>query len=175
MLRGTRSALRDPQRPPRSSQPRSAPPGRRRRALALTARVPRAGGAALHRHLAGAARVPSHAAGTRDRPRPDFARSRAAAGRRCTRTRLFGSRGGSDDPTNLVSLCAPHRLHGVHRGFIRVYGRAPDGLTWELAYPRENKALRTHAAPEAGLGGRRYAITSWASPRYLGAGYGTTA
>jgi hypothetical protein len=45
---------------------------------------------------------------------------------------LFRSRGGSDEPANLVSLCAPHHLHGVHRGFIRVYGRAPDGLTWEL-------------------------------------------
>jgi hypothetical protein len=31
-----------------------------------------------------------------------------------------------------VSLCAGHHLHGIHRGYIRVSGRAPDGLAWEL-------------------------------------------
>jgi 5-methylcytosine-specific restriction endonuclease McrA len=45
---------------------------------------------------------------------------------------LSRSRGGSDEPANLVSLSAPHHLRGVHRRFIRVYGRGPDGLTWEL-------------------------------------------
>ena len=44
----------------------------------------------------------------------------------------YRSRGGSDDPTNLVSLCAGHHLHGVHRGFVRVEGRAPDRLRWRL-------------------------------------------
>ncbi len=42
------------------------------------------------------------------------------------------SRGGGDEPENLVSLCAGHHLHGIHRGYIRVSGRAPDGLVWEL-------------------------------------------
>ncbi len=48
---------------------------------------------------------------------------------------LFRSRGGSDDPGNLASLCASHHLHGVHRGWVRVHGRAPDGLHWELPAP----------------------------------------
>jgi hypothetical protein len=43
------------------------------------------------------------------------------------------SRGGGDEPENLVSLCAGHHLYGIHRGYIRVSGRAPDGLVWELA------------------------------------------
>jgi hypothetical protein len=45
---------------------------------------------------------------------------------------LYRSLGGDDDPANLVSLCAAHHLHGVHLGWLRVRGRAPDGLTWEL-------------------------------------------
>jgi hypothetical protein len=44
----------------------------------------------------------------------------------------FRSRGGSDDDENLIGLCAAHHLQGVHRGHIRVRGRAPDGLYWEL-------------------------------------------
>jgi hypothetical protein len=42
------------------------------------------------------------------------------------------ARGGSDEPWNLVSLCAIHHLRGVHGGYLRVRGRAPDGLLWEV-------------------------------------------
>jgi hypothetical protein len=42
------------------------------------------------------------------------------------------SRGGSDDDRNLVALCAFHHLHGVHQGYLRVSGSAPDGLTWVI-------------------------------------------
>jgi hypothetical protein len=45
---------------------------------------------------------------------------------------LYRSRGGGDEVENLGSLCAAHHLRGVHAGFIRVTGRAPDGLVWEL-------------------------------------------
>jgi hypothetical protein len=45
---------------------------------------------------------------------------------------VFRSAGGSDDDSNLVSLCAAHHLHGVHAGHVHVSGRAPDALTWEL-------------------------------------------
>jgi HNH endonuclease len=45
----------------------------------------------------------------------------------------FRSAGGSDDPSNLVSLCATHHLRGIHMGYIRVTGKAPDRLRWELA------------------------------------------
>lgn len=44
----------------------------------------------------------------------------------------YRSRGGGDEAENLVSLCAAHHLHGVHRGFVRVRGVAPGGLDWEL-------------------------------------------
>jgi hypothetical protein len=45
---------------------------------------------------------------------------------------VFRSHGGSDDPGNRISLCASHHLHGVHMGWIRVSGTAPDRLHWEL-------------------------------------------
>jgi HNH endonuclease len=45
---------------------------------------------------------------------------------------VYRSRGGDDDDANLVSLCAAHHLHGVHMGYIRVRGSAPDALAWEL-------------------------------------------
>lgn len=42
----------------------------------------------------------------------------------------YRSRGGGDEPENLTSLCAAHHLHGVHRGWLRVAGRAPSALRW---------------------------------------------
>jgi hypothetical protein len=45
------------------------------------------------------------------------------------------SQGGTDDPENLVSVCAVHHLHGLHMGYVRVRGRAPDALVWELGPP----------------------------------------
>jgi 5-methylcytosine-specific restriction endonuclease McrA len=47
------------------------------------------------------------------------------------------ARGGTDDPWNLVALCVAHHLHGVHRGWVRVRGRAPDALVWELGEREE--------------------------------------
>jgi hypothetical protein len=40
---------------------------------------------------------------------------------------------GPDTDENLVALCACHHLVGIHGGFIRVRGRAPDRLVWEVA------------------------------------------
>jgi hypothetical protein len=45
---------------------------------------------------------------------------------------LYRSHGGDLGLPNLTSLCAAHHLHGVHRGFVRVRGLAPDRLVWEL-------------------------------------------
>ena len=45
---------------------------------------------------------------------------------------IFRAQGGTDDEWNLVSLCAAHHLHCVHMGWLRITGKAPDGLRWEL-------------------------------------------
>ena len=42
------------------------------------------------------------------------------------------SQGGSDDPSNLVTLCAFHHQRGVHGGTVRCRGRAPDALRFDL-------------------------------------------
>ena len=49
---------------------------------------------------------------------------------------VWRSRGGKDEPENLVSLCAGHHLHGIHAGYIRVSGLAPDQLKWEMGAAR---------------------------------------
>jgi len=37
------------------------------------------------------------------------------------------------------SLCATHHLHGVHKGWIRVRGKAPLELDWELGERRPDR------------------------------------
>ncbi len=44
----------------------------------------------------------------------------------------FRSAGGSDEPTNLTTLCAAHHHRGVHAGAVRIGGNAPEGLWFEL-------------------------------------------
>ena len=46
------------------------------------------------------------------------------------------SQGGTDDPWNLVGVCAAHHLC-IHCGWVRVSGRAPDQLVWELGEREE--------------------------------------
>ncbi len=61
----------------------------------------------------------------------------------------FRSHGGSDDPSNLVSLCAFHHQRGVHGGTVRCSGRAPHALTFALGLRGER------ALVEYGPGERR--------------------
>jgi 5-methylcytosine-specific restriction endonuclease McrA len=68
------------------------------------------------------------------------------------------SRGGGDEPWNLVSLCASHHLRGIHGGYIRVSGRAPDALAWEVGPRHAPVDLRCRCvsglAPAANAVGR---------------------
>jgi 5-methylcytosine-specific restriction endonuclease McrA len=57
----------------------------------------------------------------------------------------FRSAGGSDEPSNLVTLCAFHHLRGVHAGRVRIRGLAPCRLRFELG-------VRTGCAPLAVYG-----------------------
>jgi len=45
---------------------------------------------------------------------------------------VFRSHGGGDEPENLITLCAWHHQRGVHGGLVRITGRAPDRLRFEL-------------------------------------------
>ncbi len=55
----------------------------------------------------------------------------------------FRSQGGSDEPSNLVFLCYHHHLGGVHKGYVRVSGRAPGELRIELGVRPDGTALET--------------------------------
>ena len=48
------------------------------------------------------------------------------------RARARRSTGGSDDLWKGTALCAAHHQRGVHAGIVRMHGRAPDGLRFEL-------------------------------------------
>jgi hypothetical protein len=66
---------------------------------------------------------------------------------------LFRSRGGRDDLANLVTLCAAHHQRGVHRGVVRISGRAPEALVFELplcVYRSGDRAVRAGATSVAG-------------------------
>lgn len=42
----------------------------------------------------------------------------------------FRSRGGPDETWNRIGLCAAHHLRGIHRGWLKVKGRAGERLVW---------------------------------------------
>lgn len=46
------------------------------------------------------------------------------------------SQGGSDDDSNLLSICASHHLFGIHEGRMSVTGKAPDALVWKFGLRR---------------------------------------
>jgi hypothetical protein len=45
---------------------------------------------------------------------------------------VYRSHGGSDDPSNLTSLCPFHHRMGEHGGLLKVTGTAPLGLRWQI-------------------------------------------
>jgi len=45
---------------------------------------------------------------------------------------VFRSRGGSDRPENLITLCHSHHQHGIHEEGLHLQGAAPGSLIWRL-------------------------------------------
>ncbi len=62
----------------------------------------------------------------------------------------FRSAGGSDDESNRTTLCAWHHLRGVHSGpaRLRLRGRAPQRLTFELGLRRGTPPLLRYDASQ---------------------------
>jgi len=44
----------------------------------------------------------------------------------------YRSRGGGDEDENRTTLCHAHHRHGVHRGYIKITGKAPHALRFEI-------------------------------------------
>jgi hypothetical protein len=83
--------------------------------------------------LCRAPRTPAQRAVERDDGRCSFPGCSRPAGQ--AHHVIFRSRGGTDDDPNLAPLCPGHHLHGVHGGYLRVSGKAPGALQWELTFP----------------------------------------
>ncbi len=64
----------------------------------------------------------------------------------------FRSRGGGNEQTNRVAVCATHHIHGLHLNYIRAGGAAPHAIRWELGLRRDRPPLLT-------LIGDRYVTT----------------
>jgi hypothetical protein len=45
---------------------------------------------------------------------------------------LYRSRGGDDASENRTGVCWFHHHRCIHPGHVKVWGRAPDGLTWVI-------------------------------------------
>jgi hypothetical protein len=89
----------------------------------------------------------------------------------------FRSAGGSDDPGNRVTLCAFHHQRGVHAGLLRVHGRAPDELIFELGLRRGAPPLVRYRSGDVALGTqlttlRARGSAAGAPPRGRGSGRG---
>jgi hypothetical protein len=74
----------------------------------------------------------------------------------------FRSAGGSDEPGNRITLCAFHHQRGVHAGLLRVHGRAPDALVFELGLHAGSPPLARYrsgdiAVPQAPVSPQRAA------------------
>jgi hypothetical protein len=59
---------------------------------------------------------------------------------------VFRSAGGSDDPSNRVTLCAFHHLRGVHAGIVRCTGTAPDRLRIALGVRPDGPPLAVYGS-----------------------------
>jgi hypothetical protein len=57
---------------------------------------------------------------------------------------VFRSRGGDDDLANRTTMCAAHHQRGVHAGFVRCRGSAPDRLRFELGVRVGRPPLATY-------------------------------
>jgi hypothetical protein len=66
---------------------------------------------------------------------------------------VFRSQGGGDEPENLVTLCAWHHQRGVHGGLVRITGRAPDRLRFELGLREGKEPLVVYDSQERLVGG----------------------
>ncbi len=71
----------------------------------------------------------------------------------CTRMRglhahhvVYRSQGGGNERENLVTLCAYHHLRGVHAGRLRIRGRAPHALRFELGIRAGRAPLAVYAS-----------------------------
>jgi hypothetical protein len=70
----------------------------------------------------------------------------------------FRSAGGSDALANRTTLCAAHHLRGVHAGLVRIRGRAPHGLRFEMGLRPGRSPLVAYGPGEVLLDAARASV-----------------
>ena len=65
---------------------------------------------------------------------------------------VYRSRGGGDELSNRLTLCAFHHLRGEHGGAIRVRGLAPHHLRFELGLRAGRRPLEVFGSGDRRLG-----------------------
>lgn len=66
---------------------------------------------------------------------------------------IYRAQGGPDAGENLITLCAYHHLRGVHGGTLRIHGRAPHALRFELGIRDGQPPLAIYASGDRRLAG----------------------
>ncbi|TMA34462.1 MAG: hypothetical protein E6J87_06910 [Deltaproteobacteria bacterium] len=61
---------------------------------------------------------------------------------------MFRSHRGSNQPSNLTTLCAWHHERGVHGYILRCTGVAPDGLRFELGLRGDGPPLAVYRSED---------------------------
>jgi hypothetical protein len=81
---------------------------------------------------------------------------------------VFRSAGGSDAADNRVTLCAFHHQRGVHAGIVRVSGRAPDALVFELGLRAGAPPLARYRSGDVAIAHRYYDLGAPHSHHFRG-------
>jgi len=76
---------------------------------------------------------------------------------------VFRSAGGPDAPENLIALCAFHHHRCLHAGRLRIHGRAPDGLVFELPLGRYRSGDVALPAPSGSPAARSRPVAALAA------------
>jgi hypothetical protein len=78
---------------------------------------------------------------------------------------VFRSAGGSDVPENRITLCAFHHQRCLHAGRLRIRGRAPDRLVFELGVRAAGPPLARYGSGDLALDAGAAAASSSCWPR----------
>lgn len=81
---------------------------------------------------------------------------------------VFRSAGGSNEPGNRITLCAFHHHRCLHTGRMRVRGRAPEHLVFELGVRSDGPALARYRSGDVALPSHTFGPSERRVPQWTG-------
>ncbi len=85
---------------------------------------------------------------------------------------IFRSRGGRDEHVNRLTLCAFHHQRCVHSELLRVWGRAPDALVFEMGLRPDAPPLLRYRSGDIEIRSGAKAVRRRRRPKTIGAAAG---